>query len=274
MRRNIALTLASALMIGLGAAACGDGATAPLVPDVDENLDENLEVSALETVGIAEDQANGSSVVPSSARSDVSRSSASDHGTCTFDSGTGRFICPDVVRNGVTISRSYALFDAADVPQEKRDTNVVKMNAQVWARGTVEKDSGKITIDRKSDLTATGLQPSSATRTLNGTEQGTSAMEHRTSRGTVKSNVVFGDTTTNLVVPKPDSPRKWPLSGKVIRSHSGTRTLEGHPEARSFSRRAVFEYDGSAIVKITITVNGQTKSCTLNMETRERRCTP
>lgn len=270
MRRNIALTLASALTIGLGAAACSDGATAPLVPDVDENL----EVSALETAGIAEDQANGSSLVPSSARSEVSHSRASDHGTCTYSSSTGRFTCPDFTRNGVTISRSYALFDAADKPQEKRDSNTVKMNVQVWARGTVEKDSGKVTIDRRSDLTATGLQPSSPTRTLNGTEQGTSVMEHRTSRGTVKSNVVFGDTTINLVVPKPDSPRKWPLSGTIIRSHSGTRTVEGHSESRSFSHRAVFVYDGSAVVKITVTVNGQTKSCTLNMETRERHCTP
>lgn len=270
MRRNIALTLASALVVALGATACSDGATAPLVPDADENL----EISALETTGIAEDQANGSSVVPLSARSDVSRASASDHGTCTYSSGTGRFTCPDFTRNGVTISRSYALFDAADNPQEKRDSNTVKMNTQVWARGTHEKDSSKVTIDRRSDLTATGLQPSSPNRTLNGTEQGTSAMEHRTSRGTVKSTVVFGDTTINLVVPKADSPRKWPLSGTVIRSHSGTRTLEGHSELRSFSYRAVFEYDGSAVVKITITSNGQTKSCTRNLETREHHCTP
>lgn len=270
MKRNIALTLASAFVIGLGAAACTDGVTAPLVPQADEDL----ELAALETIGIAEDQANGSSMVPSSAQSDVSRSSASDHGTCTYSASTGRFVCPDFTRNGITISRSFALFDAADKPQEKRDSNTVKMNTQVWARGTVEKDDGKITIDRRSDLTATGVQPSSPSRTLNGTEQGTSAMEHRTSRGTVKSNVVFGDTTINLVVPKPDSPRKWPLSGTVIRSHSGTRTLEGHSEVRSFSYRAVFVYDGSAVVKITITSNGQTKSCTRNLETRQQNCTP
>lgn len=270
MRRNIVVRLASAMIIGLGAAACSEGATAPLLQD----LDDNLELAALETVGIAEDQANGSSVVPSSAQWDVSRASAGAHGTCTYDSATGWFICPDVLRNGVTISRSYALFDAADEPQDKRDTNVVKVNTRVWARGTVEKDSGKVTIDRRSDLTATGVQPSSPTRTLNGTEQGTSAMEHSTNRGLVKSNVVFADSTINLVVPKPDQPRKWPLSGTVIRSHSGSRTLEGHSQVSYFRYRAVFEYDGSAVVKITITSNGQTKSCTFNMETRERHCTP
>ncbi|MCR4339677.1 MAG: hypothetical protein NUW01_07305 [Gemmatimonadaceae bacterium] len=265
----MARTLAAALAIGLAAGCSGD-AIGPLA----ERADDDFEAMVLETVGIAEDQANGSSVVPLSAQSDVSRSSASDHGTCTYDSSTGRFICPDVVRSGVTISRSYALFNAADQPQDKRDSNTVKMNTQVWARGTVEKDDGKVTIDRRSDLTATGLQPSSPTRTLNGTEEGTSAMEHGTSRGTVLSNVVFGDTTINLVVPKPGQSRKWPLSGTVIRSHRGTRTLEGHSEVRSFSYRAVFVYDGSAVVKITITSNGQTKSCTLNMETRERHCTP
>ncbi len=270
MRRDIALTLGSAWIIGLAGVACSDGATAPLAPDADADL----ELAALETIGIAEDQANGSSTVPSSAQSDVSRASASDHGTCTFSASTGRFVCPDFTRNGVTISRSFALFNAADQPQEKRDSNTVKVNTQVWARGTVEKDRGKITIDRRSDLTATGVQPSSPNRTLNGTEQGTSEMVHRTERGIVKSNVVFGDTTINLVVPKPNSPRKWPLSGSVIRSHSGTRTLEGHSQVRPFSYRAVFVYDGSAVVKITIISNGQTRSCTLNMETRERHCTP
>lgn len=268
MRRNIAWALGSALVIGLGVAACSDGVTGPLVSDVDENL----ETSALETVGIAEDQANGSSVVPSSARGDVSLSSTSAHGPCTYSSSTGRFVCPDVTREGVTISRSFALFNAADQPQDKRDSNTVKMNTQVWARGTVQKDNGKVTIDRRSDLTATGIQPSSPTRTLNGTEQGTSSMEHQTERGKVTSAVTFADTTINLVVPKPDSPRKWPLSGTVIRSHSGTRTMEGHP-AVSFSYRAVFVYDGSAVVKITITKNGETRSCTQNLETREHRCT-
>lgn len=270
MRRNIALTWASAFVFGLGAMACSDGPTEPVMPQVDENL----EVSALETIGIAEDQANSSSVVPSSTRSDVSPSPAAAHGTCTFSSSTGRIICPDFVRNGLTISRSYALYDAADNAQQKRDSNTVKINAQIWARGTVEKDSAKVTIDRKSDLTATGVQRSSPNRTLNGTEQGTSTIEHRTSRGKVTSAVVFGDTTINLVIPKEDSPRKWPLSGTVIHSHSGTRTVEGHDGSRSFSYRAVFEYDGSATVKVTITKNGETKSCVRNLETREHSCTP
>ena len=269
MRRNIAWALGSALVIGLGVAACSDGPIEPLA----SGTDENLEISALETVGIAEDQANGSSVVPSSARGDVSLSSTSAHGPCTYSSSTGRFTCPDVTRDGVTISRSYALFDAADKPQGQRDSNTVKMNTQVWARGTVQKETGKVTIDRRSDLTATGIQHSSPNRTLNGTEQGTSAMEHQTSRGKMTSAVAFGDTTINLVVPKPDSPRKWPLSGTVIRSHSGTRTMEGHPGV-SVSYRAVFVYDGSAVVKITITKNGETKSCTQNLETRAHQCTP
>ncbi|CAN5717689.1 hypothetical protein BH23GEM1_BH23GEM1_12040 [soil metagenome] len=270
MRRSVALTLASALAIGFAAAGCGDDALGPPA----DRTDADFEVGVLETVGIAEDQANGSSVVPLSALGAVSLSAVSDHGTCTYSSGTGRFTCPDVTRDGITISRSYALFDAADKPQKKRDSNTVKVNTQVWARGTARKDHGTVTIDRKSDLTATGVQRSSPNRTLNGTEQGMSMMEHQTSRGKVTSAVVFGDTTIALVIPNHDSQRKWPLSGTVIRSHSGTRTMEGHAGSNSFSRRAVFVYDGSAVVKITITSNGQTKSCTLNLETREHRCTP
>lgn len=269
MRCSVALTLASALGIGFVAAGCGGDALGPLA----DRTDADFELGVLETVGIAEDQANGSSVVPLSAVGAFLLSSTSDHGTCTYSSSTGRFTCPDVTRAGITISRSFALFDAANTPQDKRDTNTVKVNTQVWARGTARKDHGSVTIDRKSDLTATGIQRGSPSRTLNGTEQGTSTMEQQTSRGKVTSAVVFGDTTITLVVPNNDLPRKWPLSGTVIRSHSGTRTMEGHTESKSFSHRAVFVYDGSAVVKITVTANGQTKSCTLNLETREHRCT-
>lgn len=261
MRRRMARTLAAALAFGLAAGCTGD-AIGPMA----ERADDDFEVMVLETVGIAEDQANGSSVVPFTARSDVSLA------ICTFSSGTGRIGCPDVTRNGVTISRSYALFDAADNPQDRRDSNTVKINAQVWARGTVEQDAARITIDRKSDLTTTGVQHNSPSRTLNGTEQGTSAIERRTTRGTARSTVVFGDTTRNLVIPHPGTDRRWPLSGTVIRAHSGTRTIDGQSGSRSFSYRAVLVYDGSNTVKVAITANGVTRSCVRNLETREQRC--
>lgn len=261
MRLGTARTLAAALTIGIAAGCSGD-AIGPLA----ERADDDFEVMVLETVGIAEDQANGSSVVPLSARSDVLLT------PCAYSSTTGRITCPDVTRNGVTISRSYALFDAADNPQERRDANTAKINARVWARGTVEQDAARITIDRRSDLTTTGVQAGSPGRTLNGTEQGTSAMERPTTRGTARSTVVFGDTTLNLVVPHPGSDRRWPLSGTVIRAHSGTRTVDGQSDTRSFSYRAVFVYDGSNTVKVTITANGVTRSCVRNLETREQRC--
>ncbi|MGK2934203.1 MAG: hypothetical protein ACSLFE_03035 [Gemmatimonadaceae bacterium] len=259
----MARTLAAALATGLAAGCSGD-AISPLA----ERADDDFEVMVLETVGIAEDQANGSSVVPLSARSDVLLT------TCTYSSSTGRITCPDVTRNGVTISRSYALFDAANNPQERRDSSTAKINAQVWARGTVEQDAARITIDRKSDLTTTGVQPSSPARTLNGTEQGTSAIERPTTRGTARSTVVFGDTTLNLVVPHPGSDRRWPLSGTVIRSHSGTRVVDGQSGSTSISYRAVFVYDGSNAVKVTITANGVTRLCVRNLETRQQRCSP
>lgn len=270
MKRNLVSTVASALILGLAAVACTESGTAPS-PEV---AGDELEAFLLETVGIAADQANGSSVVPSSARSDVSSTPAAAHGDCTYSSGTARFTCPDVTRRGVTISRSYALFDAAGNAQERRDSNTVTVNTQVWARGTVVRDSSSATIDRRSDLTSTGVQRGSPSRTLNGTEHGSMTVKTRTARGTVVSTGTFGDTTAGLVIPQGDSSRKWPLAGTVIRSHSGTRALEGGSHSRSFSHRAVFVYDGSSAVKVTVTTNGNTRSCIRNMETRTQQCTP
>jgi len=270
MGRNIGLGLGSALVIGFLSVGCSDGATDPR----EAALDVNLEALALETVGIAEDQANGSSVFPLSAGSVVSWVSAAEHGSCTFSSATGRITCPDLTRGGLTISRSYALYDAANTPQPARGPTIVKINTQVWARGVVASERSKVTIDRKSDLTATGVQSASPARTLNGTEQGSSTMEHQTPRGKVTSTLVFGDTTINLVLPQGDLTRRWPLSGTVIRSHSGTRTIEGGAGSSPISYRAVFVYDGSNTVRITITANGTTKTCVRNLETRAHSCTP
>lgn len=266
MKRTIRI-VAPAFVIAL-AAGCSDGLTTLRLPEVDENW----EVSALESVGIAEDQANGSSVVPASASAEISIRLATEHGPCTFSASTGRSTCPDVTREGVTISRSFALYDAAGNVQEKRDTTTVTINTQVWARGTTTRDGGSVTIDRKSDLTATGVQRGSPSRRLNGTESGSSSMERQTSRGKVKSTVVFGDTTINLVIPQNDPARRWPLSGTVIRAHSGTRTMEGSSDSHSFGYRAVFVYDGTSTVRITITANGRTVMCVRNMATREQHC--
>lgn len=262
MRRRLTRVVAAVIAMGL-VAGCSGEATAPMA----EPGDGAFERMVIETVGISSDQANGSSVVlfPQSDGSGTA---------CTYMSSTGRIVCADVTRNGVTISRSYALFDAAGSPQERRDSNTVKVNAQVWARGTVEHDSARITIDRKSDLTTTGVQRGSPSRTLNGTERGTSTIERATSRGTERSTVEFGDTTLNLVLPQSGSVRQWPLSGTVIRSHSGTRTVDGQSRSRSFSYRAVLVYDGSNTVKVTITANGVTRSCVRNLETREQSCSP
>lgn len=270
MGRNIGFGLGSALVVGILSVGCGDGATGPGVPA----MDVNLEALALETVGITEDQANGSSVFPLSVGTVVLAVAAGDHGSCTFSGATGRITCPDLTRGGLTISRSYALYDAANTPQPARGPTTVKVNTQVWARGIVATERSKVAIDRKSDLTATGIQITSPSRTLNGTEQGSSTMEHQTSRGKVTSTLVFGDTTINLVLPQGDLTRRWPLSGTVIRSHSGTRTIEGGAGSSPISYRAVFVYDGSNTVKITITANGTTKTCVRNLETRAYSCTP
>lgn len=270
MGRNIGMGLGTALVIGLFSLGCTEGATEPAVAA----SDLNLEALALETVGIAEDQANGSSVFPLSVGSLVLPLSTAEHGSCTFSSATGRSTCPDLTRGGITISRSFALYDAANTPQPTRGPTTVKINTQVWARGVVTSERSKVTIDRKSDLTATGIQIGSPSKTLNGTEQGSSAMEHQTTRGKVTSTLVFGDTTINLVLPQGDLIRRWPLSGTVIRSHSGTRTTEGQAGSSPISYRAVLVYDGSNTVKITITANGTTRTCVRNLETRAHSCTP
>lgn len=266
MKRSIALGTISALVMGLGAAGCGGEATGP----VPAAVDSEFEATTLATVGIAEDQANGSSSVPLLAGGDIFLALATDHGVCAYSISTGRSTCPDVTRGGITISRSFAAYDAAGNAQPKRDASTVRVNTQVWARGTAERPEATVTIDRKSDLTTTGVQPGSPNRTLNGTEQGTSTIVRRTPRGTVRSNVVFGDTTANLVIPN-QLTNRWPTSGTVIHSNNGTRTVDGQSGSTPVSYRAVAVFAGGSVTT-TITANGRSKTCVRNLQTGARTC--
>lgn len=254
--------------VALAAAACSDSATAP---GPDPRADGEFESWVLSTVGVTTDQANASSMLGDAAWILAPLLRPSD-AACAFDAASGRVTCSDVTINGLTISRSFAFYDAAGDPQAFRGPTTVRVNTRTWVRGTVERDSVTATIDRRSDLTVTGVQPGSTRRTFDGVEEGTSSIVARLARGTFVSDVRFADTTRGLVLAAndPTAPR-WPLGGTVIRSAEGTRSREGG-DSQFFSRREEIVFDGTSRASLTITVNGQTRSCIIDLAARRVNC--
>lgn len=209
----------------------------------------------------------------------ITFSAARDHGSagllaipagCT--QGTdGRYTCTTTTANGLTLTRSFAFYDVAGVIQDRFDaTTTASINFQNSISGTVTHDGGTGTISRQRDMTLSGLAGAETQRTWNGTGTGTRNFTHTGDRGTRTYAETSNDTTSAVVfnVPRADNP--WPQSGTVVHNMTATATVEGtdHSGSRTFSRRAVVTFNGTANVPLQV----GTRSCTLNLETKHVTC--
>jgi hypothetical protein len=210
--------------------------------------------------------------------------------TCTaFDAATGIVTCTPIVRDSLTINRTFRFTTAAGVAQAARDTATTdKIVTTRSVTGTttftpgrregfghgfgrlpgttdstrVDITTARTTITSASTRTVSGLASGSTQRTVNGASAGRESTEGTSSNGAFTSLRVMGDTTTGVVIPVVTTGYPYPTAGSVTRAMSVTVTYaSGSPV--SSSRREVITYDGSATAKISITKDGTTKQCTL-----------
>ena len=161
--------------------------------------------------------------------------------TGTFDAASGRVVCPDVVRNGITVKRSAQYKDAAGAVQQAFDTLTTNsVNTQSSTSGTLTFDraadsasnrgpggafggehhwgrgrgaggrllgdtstvlTASTTINSSSTRTVTGLAQGSTQRTVSGASAGTESTTGTSTRGSFTASRTVGDTTTGLVIP-------------------------------------------------------------------------
>ena len=222
--------------------------------------------------------------------------------TGTFDAASGRVVCADVTRNGITVKRSAQYKDAVGTVQQAFDTLTTNsVNTQSATTGTITFDraadsassnsgpgggdhgdhhwgrgrgpGGRLLGDSSTILTATTTINSSSDRTVTGlaatatqrTVNGASAGSETTT-GTSSR----GAFTASRVVGDTTTGIAIPIVAGT-RSYptagttirSMTATLTySGASPVSLSRREVVTYDGSATAKVVITENGATKSCT------------
>lgn len=211
--------------------------------------------------------------------------------TCTaFDAATGIVTCTPLVRDSLTINRTFRFSTAAGVAQAARDTSTTdKIETTRSVTGTttftpgrregfghgfgpprmgttdstrVDITTARTTVTSSSSRIVIGLARTSTQRTINGKSAGRESTEGTSTNGAFTSLRVMGDTTTGVVIPVVASGYSYPTAGTVIRTMSVTVTYaSGSPV--SSSRREVITYDGSATAKISITRDGATKACTL-----------
>lgn len=214
--------------------------------------------------------------------------------TCSgaFDASTGWFVCTPVTTNGISATEQIQYKTTSGTIQSAFDTATTNsVQVQTTVTGTVSyvKDSttggrwhgrhgpphiGRLigdsstvlaantTLSHASDRTVTGLASGSTRRTINGTSSGEESTTGTTSTGTFSSRRIAADTTRGVVVPITDGKPTYPVEGTVIRVMSATFTL-GDAAPVTASRREVITYDGSSTATIVITINGESKSCTM-----------
>jgi hypothetical protein len=271
-RRNaLALTVLSIF----AATACNsDRASAP--PDTvltDQQVNKDVAVSEGEATASdlaslvnSADLVGGSFSVQTEgprASNDLRTSSGPE---CTYASG--RWSCPSVMEDGLTIVRSYAFFDAAGQPMKMRsDLTTASINFQLSVNGTVTRDttfSG--VVHRTRNITISGLVGMETTRRWDGFGASADTNTHRTSqtRRTYAGSSV--DSLKAVIYPQPRTPSSYPLSGKMVRvvKYMVTSTGRG-TERRSVDRRVVVTYNGSANAQ----VQSGSVTCTLHLDTRK-----
>ncbi len=214
--------------------------------------------------------------------------------TCTgaFDAGTGWFVCAPVTTNGVSATEQIQYKSATGAIQPAFDTlttNSVQVRTAVSGTVSYVRDSthgaawggrhgpphiGRLigdsstvlaantTLNHHSDRTVAGLASGSTRRTINGTSAGEEATSGTTSTGSFSSRRVAADTTRGVVIPITDGKPTYPVEGTVIRAMTATFSL-GVAAPVTASRREVITYDGTSTATIVITINGDTKACTM-----------
>jgi hypothetical protein len=263
MRRTVRL-FAFFLLLG-GITACANDATAPSTDEVDATADALAMAEVLGLPGTNADRETGSAPIGTTRQ------------LCRYDEAEGRWVCPPIIRDGLTFRRSFAYVDGDGDPMRRYDP-LLTAATKTWNAvfGTLQRDNATVRIRSAGELTVSGLLGEETTHILDGREIGRRESELVTDQGTATSLVEFANRTVAVVIPvvrrddRSVANRRWPLSGQMIREHAATLTRNGETNTERWRETTTF--NGTAIVPVEIVSSRGARSCLLNLETGVLRC--
>lgn len=174
---------------------------------------------------------------------------------CTFNATTGRFTCPDVTHNGLTMSSSAAFFDAngAAMPHYN-DTTTASANFQLAVSGVRVAPEGADTISRKRNMTVTNLLGHETARIWNGAGSRNDGGFRTDTARTRTYRTADSVTFTNVAVSLPRSTHPWPMSGTVTRRINGSGTVVRSGVTRTFtvSKTVTITFNGTRFVPMVV----------------------
>lgn len=243
------------------ALACGDGATAPPASTAAAGGDDVLR--ALDAVG-AGSRLAAPLAVPLAPLAT---------GGCSY--ADGRYSCPPVTRDGVTLTRVFGFRDGGGAPQRQYDalTTAFVFN-RITLRGRVVRPGSTVELDHQLTQQASGLAGRETRRVVDGTGAGTTRVA-ATEQGTERTfTIAHADTTRGLVLAVAPTDRAaagaatYPLGGSVT---SVLRLDGGELAGGAFDVRATVRYDGTSVARVELGTRGVTQLCTLDLAARPPR---
>ena len=274
MRLSVHLSAAVAV---LALSACGKDD--PVRPDADGERLDAASLAAVTALPLGPGSAAEAGPGTGSAVVAVTPLGGLPAPVCTYQANTGRYDCEPVTNAGVTITRSFAFYDASGQPQRRFDPiATASINTRVTIVGTHTSPMGTtFKVDRKADMTVSGLAGTETSQTLNGVESGThEASGSSFLGGSYSSKTIANDTTLNVVIPiqpRPAAgqrpPYVFPTSGKRISNMRTTSLDSSNPPPGGapveLQMRHVVTYSGTSVITIEMTMNDQTKTCTVDL---------
>jgi hypothetical protein len=196
--------------------------------------------------------------------------------TCSWNATTMWSTCTGT-NNGLTITRQMQFLNAAGTPQQRPDSTTNSMKAKTTVTGTTSfthtATNGPTittTVSRNSDETVTGLAKSSTQRVVNGTASGTENSTGTDSRGTITVARTYADTTKDMTFKSPpDTAARFPLSGTITRNIASSVTV-GDAAAKSYTSREVHKFEAGGKLTVTTTMNGQTRTCVIQLGSKTK----
>jgi len=244
------LRLTALAMLTASAYACSSDS--PTTPDGNQqaSLDAVLtEASqpAIETVGTRFVTAaflmpGGPTLVPSS---------------CTYDAASQSFICQQLTSGGLTIERSFILYDAKGNRQAQFGPSTAAVQTKAHVAGTLTLATGTLTLDAADDRTVSGLL--TAQHVLNGLSRST--MDGTFGIGSSPSDPTHSTSTAkieNLVLPS--AANRWP--------GPGTMTLDATSSFGTFpplSSHLLATFNGTRCVVIALTTGPISETMTIDL---------
>lgn len=174
---------------------------------------------------------------------------------CAYNLASSSFVCPSRTIGGLTFVSAYQLLDASGRPQSgfsATTTAAIRTMAEMSGTlGPVAGTSTGITVASRAEQMLTGLL--TGTHTVNGSANSTSTMTFAERTFTTTSR----QTTINLVLASRGSASHWPQSGSIA--------TETESEGGYLSRTRL-TFNGTSIVTLELTIGGQTRTCTVDLQ--------